>query len=48
MSIRVQIGYPDYILDKGNRRLDEEYSKVRSALARGPSITWGGKGRLCQ
>ncbi|XP_053777819.1 membrane metallo-endopeptidase-like 1 [Desmodus rotundus] len=28
MSIRVQIGYPDYILDKGNRRLDEEYSKL--------------------
>ncbi|XP_036918026.1 membrane metallo-endopeptidase-like 1 [Sturnira hondurensis] len=28
MSIRVQIGYPDYILDKRNRRLDKEYSKL--------------------
>ncbi|XP_037002892.2 membrane metallo-endopeptidase-like 1 isoform X1 [Artibeus jamaicensis] len=28
MSIRVQIGYPNYILDKRNRRLDEEYSKL--------------------
>ncbi|XP_054439972.1 membrane metallo-endopeptidase-like 1 [Pteronotus mesoamericanus] len=28
MSIRVQIGYPDYILDKRNKRLDEEYSKL--------------------
>ena len=29
MSIREQIGHPDYILEETNRRLDEEYSNVR-------------------
>ncbi|XP_032350877.1 membrane metallo-endopeptidase-like 1 [Camelus ferus] len=28
MSIREQIGYPDYILEEKNRHLDEEYSKL--------------------
>uniref|UniRef100_A0A8C6S312 Membrane metallo-endopeptidase-like 1 n=1 Tax=Nannospalax galili TaxID=1026970 RepID=A0A8C6S312_NANGA len=28
MSIREQIGYPDYILDDQNRHLDEEYSNL--------------------
>lgn len=28
MSIREQIGYPDYILEESNRHLDEEYSNV--------------------
>ena len=30
MSIREQIGYPDYILEEGNKHLDEEYSDVRA------------------
>ncbi|ELK10607.1 Membrane metallo-endopeptidase-like 1 [Pteropus alecto] len=29
MSMREQIGYPDYILDERNKHLDEEYSNVR-------------------
>lgn len=29
MSMREQIGYPDYILDESNKHLDEEYSNVR-------------------
>ncbi|XP_058920787.1 membrane metallo-endopeptidase-like 1 [Kogia breviceps] len=28
MSIREQVGYPEYILDEGNTRLDEEYSNL--------------------
>ncbi|XP_057412968.1 membrane metallo-endopeptidase-like 1 isoform X1 [Balaenoptera acutorostrata] len=28
MSIREQIGYPDYILEEGNKHLDEEYSDL--------------------
>ncbi|XP_061043157.1 membrane metallo-endopeptidase-like 1 [Eubalaena glacialis] len=28
MSIREQIGYPDYILEEGNKHLDEEYSNL--------------------
>ncbi|XP_006196655.2 membrane metallo-endopeptidase-like 1 isoform X2 [Vicugna pacos] len=28
MSIREQIGYPDYILEEKNKHLDEEYSKL--------------------
>jgi hypothetical protein len=32
LNIREQIGYPDYILEEKNKRLDEEYSSVRPAL----------------
>uniref|UniRef100_A0A452SNU8 Membrane metalloendopeptidase like 1 n=1 Tax=Ursus americanus TaxID=9643 RepID=A0A452SNU8_URSAM len=28
MNIREQIGYPDYILEEGNKHLDEEYSNL--------------------
>uniref|UniRef100_A0A8C6BT79 Membrane metalloendopeptidase like 1 n=1 Tax=Monodon monoceros TaxID=40151 RepID=A0A8C6BT79_MONMO len=28
MSIREQVGYPDYILEEGNKHLDEEYSNL--------------------
>ncbi|XP_008051858.1 membrane metallo-endopeptidase-like 1 [Carlito syrichta] len=28
MNIQEQIGYPDYILEEGNKRLDEEYSSL--------------------
>ncbi|XP_065737316.1 membrane metallo-endopeptidase-like 1 [Phocoena phocoena] len=28
MSIREQVGYPDYILEEGNKHLDEEYSDL--------------------
>lgn len=30
MSIREQIGYPDYILEEKDKHLDEEYSSVRA------------------
>lgn len=29
MSMKVQIGYPDYILDERSKYLDKEYSNVR-------------------
>lgn len=37
MSIREQIGYPNYILEDRNKHLDEEYSKVRPHQRGGPS-----------
>lgn len=36
MSMKVQIGYPDYILDERSKRLDREYSNVRPTPAREP------------
>lgn len=35
MNIREQIGYPDYILEEGNKHLDEEYSNVRPSPGQG-------------
>lgn len=35
MNIREQIGYPDYILEEGNKHLDEEYSNVRPGPGQG-------------
>lgn len=35
MSIREQIGYPDYILEERNKHLDEEYSNVRPTPGQG-------------
>lgn len=31
--MKVQIGYPDYILDERSKHLDKEYSNVRPAPA---------------
>lgn len=35
MSIREQIGYPDYILEERNKHLDEEYSNVSPSPSQG-------------
>lgn len=43
MSIREQIGYPDYILEERNKHLDEEYSSVSPSPSRraleSPTVT---------
>lgn len=39
MSIQEQVGYPDYILEEGNKHLDEEYSDVR-ATHTAPPVPW--------
>lgn len=42
MNIREQIGYPDYILEEGNKHLDEEYSNV--CVPMGPPSPPPGRG----
>lgn len=39
MSIQEQVGYPDYILEEGNKHLDKEYSNVR-ATHTAPPVPW--------
>lgn len=38
MAIKEQIGYPDYILEDQNEKLDQEYANVRM-LCMPPCIT---------